>query len=283
MRNHRPLVRLLAVRRQVLGIASYVIFALGAAVVSSLVLVLKCLPIRSKSKQAASRWCVQRLFAAFIRLLCRVGLVAVRVEHMERLLTSKGMIIANHPSLLDVVFLMGWVRQANCVIKGKIFNNVLTGLVVRTAGYVPNHDSASMMALASERIRSSERLIIFPEGTRTTLNQPRRLQKGAARIALASEASVTPVYIDCTPLGLTKEEKWYKVPPCRLQFTFCVGEPLDLNDIYTGDAQDSVKVRRITGRFNDWFNQMEAHHEQRTGIHHHAIDHRHSEPRGSSA
>jgi hypothetical protein len=41
------------------------------------------------------------------------------------------MIIANHPSLIDVVFLIGLVRQANCVVKQSLWENPFTRGPVR--------------------------------------------------------------------------------------------------------------------------------------------------------
>jgi len=73
------------------------------------------------------------------------------------------MIVANHPSLIDVVFLIGLMRQTNCVVKQSLFQNPFTRGPVRDAGYISNDGSADMLDAAADALREGQTLIIFPE------------------------------------------------------------------------------------------------------------------------
>ena len=72
----------------------------------------------------------------------RAGVLTYSVEGAEKLGRPGQMIIANHPSLIDVVFLIGLVRQANCVVKQSLWQNPFTRGPVRDAGYISNDGSA---------------------------------------------------------------------------------------------------------------------------------------------
>ena len=92
------------------------------------------------------------------------------------------MIIANHPSLLDVAFLISQIDNTSCIIKHGLTRNPFTRGPVTAAGYISNDESADMLNRASA-LRGGQTLIVFPEGTRTTGDMP-RFHRGACAIAL---------------------------------------------------------------------------------------------------
>ncbi len=49
--------------------------------------------------------------------------------------------IANHPTLIDVVVLIGLMEQANCVVKQALWSNPFTKGPVQSAGYILNAGS----------------------------------------------------------------------------------------------------------------------------------------------
>jgi len=102
------------------------------------------------------------------------------------------MIVANHPSLIDVVFLIGLMRQTNCVVKQSLFQNPFTRGPVRDAGYISNDGSADMLDAAADALREGQTLIIFPEGTRTTPGAAPAFHRGGAAIALRGATIITP-------------------------------------------------------------------------------------------
>jgi hypothetical protein len=97
--------------------ASFALFGLGGLCLRLLVFpLLGCLPGDALQHRQRARQTVSRLFWFFVRFMARTGVLTYDIQGAER--RSPGqMIIANHPSLIDVVFLIGLVRQANCVVK----------------------------------------------------------------------------------------------------------------------------------------------------------------------
>ena len=63
----------------------------------------------------------------------------LNVENRELLKGIKGkVIIANHPSLLDVVVLISLIPNANCIVKGALIQNAFVSAIVRNL-YIPNN------------------------------------------------------------------------------------------------------------------------------------------------
>lgn len=207
---------------------SFVLFGLGGLCLRVVVFpLLGCLPGDIASHQRRARRTISRLFWMFIRFMARMGVLSYDVEGAEQLGRPGQMIIANHPSLIDVVFLIGLVRDANCVVKRKLWDNPFTRGPVRSTGYVSNDGSMDMLDTAVEGLRNGQTLIIFPEGTRTQPGQPPAFHRGAAAIALRGASVITPVMITVAPTTLTKAEPWYRIPERRVHFTLRVGADVD--------------------------------------------------------
>jgi 1-acyl-sn-glycerol-3-phosphate acyltransferase len=80
------------------------------------------------------------------------------------------MIIApNHPALWDAVVVISEVdRVTSCVMKASLIErNPLLFCGSTAAGFISNEPSHKMMRNCIERLRGNERLVFFPEGTRT--------------------------------------------------------------------------------------------------------------------
>ena len=67
-----------------------------------------------------------------------VGVLTYEFEGAERLGRPGQIIVANHPSLIDVVFLLGFTPQATCIVKEALFQNPFTRWPVAAAGFVSN-------------------------------------------------------------------------------------------------------------------------------------------------
>lgn len=209
---------------------SFAVFGLGALALSITILpLLRMLPAARRHRW--SRLLLQRGMRAFVGVMHRARLLTYSFEGAERLGRPGQLIVANHPSLIDVVFLIAFTPRANCVVKHAMFRNLLTRSVVSATGYISNELTANMIEGAAAALDQGECLIMFPEGTRTSAGQPLEFHRGAANVAVRAAATVTPVYIRCEPVTLTKEQPWYRIPPRRPHFTLAVGEDFDLSAV----------------------------------------------------
>jgi 1-acyl-sn-glycerol-3-phosphate acyltransferase len=208
---------------------SFFLFGLGALVVGAILLPLvRVMPAGRQRKRARARDVIKGALRLFITIMHRFGGLTYEFRGVERLGQPGQLIVANHPSLIDVVFLLAFTKRTGCVVKQGLWRSPLTRAAVTLAEYIKNDPTATMIEAASDALRSAQTLIMFPEGTRTTPGVPPVFHRGAANVALRAAASVTPVYIRVRPTTLTKAEPWYLIPRRRPHFMLIVGQDVDL-------------------------------------------------------
>jgi 1-acyl-sn-glycerol-3-phosphate acyltransferase len=155
-------------------------------------------------------------------------------------------IVANHPSFIDVLVLLPHVEQANCVVKSALWSNPLLAWAVRLADYVPSGDPAALLSGCKAALGRNETLIIFPEATRTRVGEPIRLQRGAANVALRSDATLRLVRFRCEPPLLAKGVRWYRVPERQPCLVMRSGGSVDPRDFRRPGEPLNAAARRLT-------------------------------------
>jgi len=226
---------------------SFVAFGVGGALLSFTVFPLIRLASSRETAGRRIRCVLHQAFRLHIWLMHSFGLNSLEVHGRERLLRPGQLIVANHPTLIDIVHLMALVPDADCVVKRGLWRNPFLRWPVVWAGYIPNSsDSETLVRDCAETLRSGRTLIVFPEGTRTPPGQPMRLKRGAAQIALAAGCDVVPVSIVCQPLTLTKADPWYRVPPVTAHFTITVFPPVSARAYQRENETNSIAARHLT-------------------------------------
>jgi 1-acyl-sn-glycerol-3-phosphate acyltransferase len=206
----------------------FTLFGLGSLCVRAFVFPpVQWWPGQPAQRQRRARALTSWLFGSVYRGAAALRVLTYEFEGQCLLGRPGQMIIANHPSLLDVVFLIGHVTNTNCVVKHSLIANIFTGGPVRHAGYITNDESADMIERAAAVLRAGETLIIFPEGTRTPRERAPRFHRGACAIALRGARVITPIVIRMEPRSLTRGEPWYRIPNRRMHFVFSVGPDID--------------------------------------------------------
>lgn len=157
----------------------------------------------------------QVFFIAYVKIISFIRGISVHVENKEALanLRSK-VVIANHPSILDVVILFSLVPNADCIVKGDLVKNKFVSLIVRNL-YIPNNiPFDEQLELAKKSMAEGNNLIIFPEGTRSRPGEPWEFKKGAARFALYSKNDIVPVFFGGNEkIGIRKHDKMLQYHP----------------------------------------------------------------------
>ena len=207
----------------------------------------------SLERERRAQRLIQRCFRAFMAYMQLVGLSEIRVRGGERLAESgPHLLVANHPTLLDVVVIGSLMPQLDCVVKREAWSNPFMRGVVEAAGYIPNDAGEQLVDHCVERIEQGGSLLIFPEGTRSPEGGLGTFQRGAAHTALRSRQPLLPVSIRCDPPTLMRGQKWYDVPPRRMQFSIEVGEPIALPSPTAGEPR-GLAARRMTAELRDFF------------------------------
>ncbi len=233
--------------------ASFLLFGLGGLLLRAMILpLLRCLPGTATDRRRRARTAISRAFWLLVQFMYRTRALDFMIEGAERLGRPGQLVVANHPSLIDVVFLISQIRDANCVVRQSLFNNPFTLGPVRTAQYISNDGSADMLERAADVLRDGQCLIVFPEGTRTVPGQPPRFHRGAAAIALRGARTVTPVFIDIDPPTLTKGVPWYRIPQRRFRVCLRVGMDIDPAPFNAG-APMPIASRRLNDHLHQLF------------------------------
>jgi 1-acyl-sn-glycerol-3-phosphate acyltransferase len=233
---------------------SFFIFGIGGILLPIIALpILYCLPATALEREAKAQALIHHTFRFYIQMMERMGVLSYELEGQEKLEYAQ-LILANHPSLIDVVFLIALVPNANCVVKGRLAKNVFTRGPIRTAGYIINDNNEHVIGMAKEAFNKGHALIVFPEGTRSTPDKKLTLKRGAANIAIRAKAEITTVLIECKPSTLTKNDRWYQIPKTKAHFKIQVKDKIEVQSYLAKDTP-SVAARKLTTDLTDYFNK----------------------------
>lgn len=193
-------------------------------------------------------------FRAFVYLLRVGGVIDSRFHGVDRLDGCRGaLIVANHPSLLDTVFLMSRMPDVQCIVKNELWDNRFLGGVMRAADYIRNDGNPETMLEQCRRsLAAGQNILVFPEGTRSVPGQDVKFQRGFANIATYFEAPIQLVTIKCEPSTLAKGNPWYDIPPRQARFDITFDEQLDMT-AYLSDEPRSIKVRKLTRQLEKYY------------------------------
>lgn len=239
---------------------SFASFGLGGMAIATVIApVLNATTSDSEKRQQRAQNVIKYSFKGFTEMMVKLGIMTYSVEGLKKLQNSRQeLVIANHPSLIDVVVLIGMMQQANCVVKQSLWSNPFTKGPVQSAGYILNAGSQQFVEDCVTRLKENNAasLLIFPEGTRTekgmTLNE---FQRGAANIAIRANVPIRPVVITCTPSTLTKNEKWYHVPSRPFHIEVKVLDAVQVSDLLDDLTVGPKQVRQLSRSFYKIFDE----------------------------
>jgi len=227
---------------------AFACFGVGGVLLGLIAFPLQRLVIRDPRRRVrCARALVRYAFAGFIRLLWALRIITFEICGRERLDRQGLLIIANHPTLIDVVFLVSLVRNADCIVRAGLARNPFTRGPVRATGYICNDGGPELVDAAVASLQAGNNLVIFPEGTRSRPGEPLQMQRGAAQIAVRAARPVTPVTLRCEPLGLTKGRPWWRCNDRPMHFTIEVGEDIAVAPYLQASAgEPALAARHLT-------------------------------------
>lgn len=230
------------------------VFCLSCVVVSLTVFPL--ISLTSPNADARRRR-VRRCLLFFYRMLLglgrNLGMITYEMHGFERLAAPGQLVVANHPSLIDMLLIGSRVPQLDCIVKDALLRQPFLRSVVRWADFIPNAAPQHLIDHCVATLRAGNSLLVFPEGTRSVPGQTLKMKRGAAHIALAANCDLVPITIVCNPSSLTKTDVWYRVPPQRPHWCLRVGEPIRLSSLVVPGESESRSARRITAHLVEYF------------------------------
>ena len=223
---------------------------------------------RYKKVQYFSRDLVRYAWRLFLWILCISKRLQYRFTISSQLQSSKKLqktktldnvcnpseiIIANHPSLLDVVLLIAHIPRINCVIKASLAKNIFLFGAIKASGYILNTANEELLRQSIDALKMGESLLIFPEGTRT--KDKIILHKAASYIAIHSAKHLSAIFIKMSPKSLQKDSKWYNTTTQTLRYELSLEAQITLDE-FEKDRVDSIRVRYLHETLSNLYHSL---------------------------
>lgn len=185
-------------------------------------------------------------FALFIGWCRCAGLVRVKYRGLERLPRGGFVLVANHPSLIDITCLLARLPEGVCIFKPAIRRNPVLGAAARRAGYLASDGGHDLVRAAAEAVAHGHTLIVFPEGTRTPPDGAvRPLKPGFVLIARRAGVPIQLVRITTDSNVLMKGRAWWKMP----RLPACVD--VSIGPLVTPDPSEDAAA--VAAEIAQWF------------------------------
>jgi 1-acyl-sn-glycerol-3-phosphate acyltransferase len=225
----------------------FVLFGVGALFISlTMFPILRLSTLDHDVARRRIQHAMQYTFRTYIEVMRLLGILTYEVHGVERLREQGRLIVANHPTLIDVVLLVSLIPEVDCIVKRGLWRNPFLRWPVIWASYIPNSEGEELVEGCAATLKRGHSLLVFPEGTRTVPGRPMHMQRGAAHIALAADAEMLPVTVTCDPPTLFKGNPWYRVPARRFHMKVVVGEPVAATSFREEDELPARSARRLT-------------------------------------
>ena len=167
------------------------------------------------------RAAISRIYRIFWATTELFGMLHVEPGTLELLGEEPGglIIAANHPTMLDALVLVAYLRRGVCIMKADLMRNQFLAAGARLARYIRNDSPRGMMRCAVECLQDGGQLVMFPEGTRTVQRPINRFRPGIAWIAQKARVPIQTVIIETDTTYLRKGWPIWRAPafPVRIR------------------------------------------------------------------
>ena len=142
-----------------------------------------------------------RFLRSAVRVILRILHPVIRVEGREHLPEGAALLCCNHSGLTDPAWVIGWAmldKHPRTMAKKELFQNKLLAWFFEKLGAFPvDRGAADINAIktAMQVLKSENKLLIFPEGTRVKKGKKVEPHSGALLIGARMKAPVVPVYL----------------------------------------------------------------------------------------
>jgi len=206
----------LRVFRNIVGkLACFAYFGLTSVFASFVIFpLIHVLIWKKKARYDAKIAVIRTHFSFFIRLLFWWAHYKIDTSALQKYNDLRStVIVANHPSLIDIVVLISAVPHPDCIVAGRLFDNFWIRKIVGQLFVNSSANPELLLERCRKSLHDGNNMIIFPEGTRTRPEiAGKALKRGAAQIALRAGADILPIYIKTKNIvGLGKHESLLKV------------------------------------------------------------------------
>ncbi len=203
-------------------------------------------------------------YGTFLLWMKLAGLIAwEKIEFPEELKGQPYVVVANHPTLIDVLFLLHYFPGLTCVVKGTWYRNPFWTALLRSTNYLPGPlpsetSDERIFQRMVDHVKSGHPLLMFPEGTRSKARELHKFKRGAFEVAKRTGVPLIPVVIRVDRPILMKGVPFWSVPKQHARWEFDVLDPIDTQtDTRNGKQLCRELEADIGRRFDIWVEERE--------------------------
>lgn len=217
---------------------SFLLFYGGAAVIAWILLPIVRWRVRglspSEQREAIDAFML-RAYQWSIRFMAAFGLMRYRLPEIDlaALPPPPWVVVANHPTLIDVLFIKASLPGVVVLVKAALFRAPTMRRLFEASGDFkgPQREEQELGGTAVldtfvERLQAGRSVLVFPEGTRSPAWRLRRFRRGAAEAAIRAGVPIVPLFVLADPPVLKKGDKWYQMPKNVPWFDIQLLEPI---------------------------------------------------------
>ena len=182
------------VLRAVLVLIEICFFGLGAMIIGCVIFPTLSLFIKQEKRRKPFSDIIHSSWKFFIKLMEKTKVININVEGDLSAIKGK-IVVASHPSLIDIVLLIGQMPNSICLAKKELLYNPVMHNIVKSLYIINNIEPEIFQKNAKEALSNGYNIIIFPTGTRTLPKEQCKIHKGAAQLALISGVNIVPINI----------------------------------------------------------------------------------------
>lgn len=172
-----------------------IIFAIGALCIGLFIIPISAIFLKDYNHRRFCANVVHKSWKFFTIVMQKFG--SIKIETVGEFNNIKGkVIVATHPSLIDIVLLIGLIPNSLCLAKKDLLKNPVMYKIVKCLYIINDIDLEEFQKETKNALENNFNIIIFPTGTRTLPNEEIKLHKGASQIAINANVDIVTITID---------------------------------------------------------------------------------------
>ena len=233
--------------RLVLVLLSFLIFGIGSTIISLVIFPLISL---INPKKDIYIDVIHKSWKFFVKVLKFLKIIKLNTNICNPNIVSGKIIVASHPSLIDIIILIGLFPKSTCIAKNDVVKNPFIKNIVKNAYIINSLDIENLNRISSQYLKNGFNIIIFPTGTRTRKTEEIKIHKGAADISISTGCEILPVKIETSFDFLCKNMPIYHVGSTTVQYYIKTQPIIDPNQY--SNLKKTIARKRICDKIKDF-------------------------------
>jgi len=249
--------------RALVTAAAFAVFFGSSAVAGAVLAVASLFTPRSEDRRARFTRRLNIGLGRFAARLRRVGLIDYEPPESPPVRDGRSfLVVANHPTLLDVLLILGAMPDLICVVKASWYRHPGLRSLIRRTKHIPGpghepdalgDDATPVVRRMEEALRRGHPVLVFPEGTRSDERSLRRFRRGGIEAAIRAGAPIAPLFVGVDRPFLQKGRPIWHVPSRCPRYELEWLDPVETS----GRAIDGRRLtRELAERYDVRFERM---------------------------